>query len=227
MNSPVARLDVVTGKAAGMSIVVEDELLIGRHADGAGRLAEDDEISRSHARLTLESAGFCAIEDLGSTNGTFVNGLRISGPQTLSEGDSIEVGGTMLVVRELPAAAIEQTRRVVPPQPTIVPSESVAPTMAGPEDGAGGSADGVGGAADGPVAPGAAGSADGPREPETHLDATARYALDVPLPASGVLALRIEVDFAAREATIALGDGAEPLKLVFDDGVWRPAPASN
>jgi pSer/pThr/pTyr-binding forkhead associated (FHA) protein len=219
MNSPVARLDVVTGKAAGMSIAVEDELLIGRHADGAGRLAEDDELSRSHARLTLDSVGFCAIEDLGSTNGTFVNGLRISGPQTLSEGDSIEVGGTMLVVRELPAAAIDQTRRVVPPQRTVVPSESGAPTMGGPEDGAGGSAHG-------PVAPGAAGSADGPTEPETDLDATARYALDVPLPAPAVLALRLEVDFAAREATIALGDGAEPLKLVFDDGVWRPAPAS-
>lgn len=85
-----------------MSILVDDELLIGRHADGAGRLAEDEEISRSHARLSLERSGFCAIEDLGSTNGTYVNGLRIKGPQTLSEGDTVEVGGTTLVVRELP-----------------------------------------------------------------------------------------------------------------------------
>ena len=85
-----------------MSILVDDELLIGRHAEGAGRLAEDEEISRSHARLSLERSGFCAIEDLGSTNGTYVNGLRIKGPQTLSEGDTIEVGGTTLVVRELP-----------------------------------------------------------------------------------------------------------------------------
>ena len=86
-----------------MSILVDDELLIGRHADGAGRLAEDEEISRSHARLSLDRSGFCAIEDLGSTNGTYVNGLRIKGPQTLSEGDTIEVGGTTLVVRDLPA----------------------------------------------------------------------------------------------------------------------------
>jgi predicted component of type VI protein secretion system len=198
MNSPVARLDVATGKAAGMSIVVEDELLIGRHADGAGRLADDDEISRSHARLTLDGSGFCAIEDLGSTNGTFVNGLRISGPQTLSEGDSIEVGGTMLVVRQLPVPAIEQTRRPVPSQPTIAPSESVARGSPVPADGA-----------------------------EADPDATARYALDVPHPASGVLALRLEVDFAARKATIALGDGSEPLRLVLDDGVWRPASASD
>jgi pSer/pThr/pTyr-binding forkhead associated (FHA) protein len=85
-----------------MSILVDDELLIGRHAEGAGRLAEDQEISRSHARLSLDRSGFCAIEDLGSTNGTFVNGLRIKGPQTLSEGDTVEVGATTLVVRDLP-----------------------------------------------------------------------------------------------------------------------------
>jgi pSer/pThr/pTyr-binding forkhead associated (FHA) protein len=85
-----------------MSVLVDDELLIGRHADGAGRLADDEEISRSHARLSMDRSGFCAIEDLGSTNGTYVNGLRIKGPQTLSEGDTVEVGGTTLVVRELP-----------------------------------------------------------------------------------------------------------------------------
>ena len=76
----MARFEVVAGRAIGMSILLDDELLIGRHADGAGRLADDDEISRSHARISLDRSGFCAIEDLGSTNGTFVNGLRINGP---------------------------------------------------------------------------------------------------------------------------------------------------
>ena len=99
----MARLEVVAGKAIGMSILVDDELLIGRHADGAGRLAEDEEISRSHARLSLDRTGFCAIEDLGSTNGTYVNGLRIKGPQTLAAGDTVEVGGTTLVVRDVPS----------------------------------------------------------------------------------------------------------------------------
>jgi pSer/pThr/pTyr-binding forkhead associated (FHA) protein len=107
-------LEVVAGKALGMSILVDDELLIGRHAEGAGRLAEDEEISRSHARLSLDRSGFCAIEDLGSTNGTYVNGLRIKGPQTLSEGDTVEVGGTTLVVRDLPAL---RTGSSVTPRP--------------------------------------------------------------------------------------------------------------
>src|SRR5690348_11189195 len=84
-----------------MSILVEDELVIGREADGAGQLAEDDEISRLHARVQLAGSGSCTIEDLGSTNGTFVNGRRISAPQTLSEGDTIALGGTSLEVRRL------------------------------------------------------------------------------------------------------------------------------
>jgi predicted component of type VI protein secretion system len=102
MVAEPVRLEVVAGRAEGMSILVDDELVIGRQADGAGRLADDDEISRSHARVTLDASGFCAIEDLGSTNGTFVNGLRISAPQTLFDGDTIELGGTTLVVRGPP-----------------------------------------------------------------------------------------------------------------------------
>ena len=37
----MARLEVVAGRALGMWILIDDELLIGRHADGAGRLADD------------------------------------------------------------------------------------------------------------------------------------------------------------------------------------------
>ena len=134
----MARLEVVAGRAIGMWILIDDELLIGRHADGAGRLADDEEISRSHARIALDRSGFCAIEDLGSTNGTFVNGLRIFGPQTLSVGDTMELGGTTLVVRELPIPATERSLTAVPPQPTIVPGGS-SPSQETPVVGAGAS----------------------------------------------------------------------------------------
>jgi predicted component of type VI protein secretion system len=127
MNSAMARLEVVAGRAIGMWVLIDDELLIGRHAEGAGRLADDEEISRSHARLSLDRTGFCAIEDLGSTNGTYVNGLRIAGPETLSEGDTIEVGGTTLVVRELPIPHSEHTLRAIPSRPTVIPGSAVAP----------------------------------------------------------------------------------------------------
>jgi FHA domain len=202
MTPATARLEVVAGRAIGMSILLDDELLIGRHADGAGRLADDEEISRSHARITLDRSGFCAIEDLGSTNGTFVNGLRISGPQTLSVGDTVELGGTTLVVRELPIPAAERSLRAVRPQPTLVP-----------EPGA-------------PSVPGTSANQETPRAgahrhgeatpPEPEVDADRPAA-----PAS--LSLQLNVDFAAREATIALDETSEPVRLIFDGDAWRQA----
>ncbi len=219
MSPAIARLEVVAGRAIGMSILLDDELLIGRHADGAGRLADDEEISRSHARISLDRSGFCAIEDLGSTNGTFVNGLRISGPQTLSVGDTIEVGGTTLVVRELPIPASERSLKAVPPQPTHPPGSKPAPVAAsqatplassGRTDRAAGS--------DRPAAPRPGGPAPDPKtEPKTEpkLDAG---------PAS--LSLKLHIDFSAGKATVAVDDGKDPLQLEFDGDAWRPASAS-
>jgi pSer/pThr/pTyr-binding forkhead associated (FHA) protein/predicted Ser/Thr protein kinase len=91
------RLKVTAGNAQGTEIVVEDELLIGRRASGQGKLADDIEISREHARISRSGGGY-VIEDLGSTNGTFVNGRRISAPEFLAPGDRVELGTTTLVV---------------------------------------------------------------------------------------------------------------------------------
>jgi pSer/pThr/pTyr-binding forkhead associated (FHA) protein len=93
------RLRVTAGSALGNEIQVRDELLIGRHASEQGRLGDDIEISRRHARISRTPSGQYAIEDLGSTNGTLVNGRRISAPEPLAVGDTIEVGCTTLVVQ--------------------------------------------------------------------------------------------------------------------------------
>jgi pSer/pThr/pTyr-binding forkhead associated (FHA) protein len=128
MAGSAARLEVLTGKAAGMSLVIDNELVIGRLAEGAGRLADDEEISRSHARLSMDSSGQCMIEDLGSTNGTWVNGMRITTPQTLSEGDTVELGGTTMVVREVPAMAEQPPpeQPAAPPQRTVTQAVPMA-----------------------------------------------------------------------------------------------------
>ena len=218
----MARFEVVAGRAIGMSILLDDELLIGRHADGAGRLADDDEISRSHARISLDRSGFCAIEDLGSTNGTFVNGLRIAGPQTLSVGDTIEVGGTTLVVRELPVPSSERALRAVHPQPTVAPRGTASASQETPSIARGPSgrpqrelhsADRP--AADRPTpAP-----AQGPASPPADSG-------DEPTTAHANLSLTLHVDFATREAAVAIGEGAEPIRLTFDGEAWRPASSS-
>jgi pSer/pThr/pTyr-binding forkhead associated (FHA) protein len=127
MFTSAARLEVVAGNAVGMSILVEDEMVIGRHAEGAGRLAEDEEISRLHARVSVDAYGECTIEDLGSTNGTYLNGARISAPEVLSVGDTIELGQTTLAVRELPTE--EEAR----PTSVHVPDDAPAPDVAAAE----------------------------------------------------------------------------------------------
>jgi pSer/pThr/pTyr-binding forkhead associated (FHA) protein len=209
-------MEVVAGRAIGMSILLDDELLIGRHADGAGRLADDDEISRSHARISLDRSGFCAIEDLGSTNGTFVNGLRISGPQTLSVGDTIEVGGTTLVVRELPIAATERSLKAVAPQPTVTPvvkpAAAPSPNQATPLSPSGRS--------DGAPRPDGPSSASTPGPPTVPQTGGPRETGPVSL------SLRLHIDFAARTATVAVDDGSDPLELEFDGDAWRPAASS-
>ena len=70
-------LRVVSGNAGGKEISFEDDFEIGRAADGDGTLGDDPEISRRHARITRRAGDQLSIEDLGSTNGTFVNGKRV------------------------------------------------------------------------------------------------------------------------------------------------------
>lgn len=71
------------------------ELVIGRQA-GADLVLEDDLVSRRHVRLALDGDDV-VVEDLGSTNGTYVNGVRVSRGR-VAEGDRILVGGSILKV---------------------------------------------------------------------------------------------------------------------------------
>ncbi|MBL9023998.1 MAG: GGDEF domain-containing protein [Myxococcales bacterium] len=71
------------------------EVVVGRASNANIRL-NDDGISRRHARIFLE-AGKYLIEDLGSANGTLVNGLRIAMKQVLEDGDKIRLGPTTIL----------------------------------------------------------------------------------------------------------------------------------
>jgi pSer/pThr/pTyr-binding forkhead associated (FHA) protein len=105
------QLEVLAGNAAGTTIDIDERLVFGRQTEGSGQLGEDPELSRHHAEVTRQSDGVYQVEDLSSTNGTYVNGTRLSEPAVLSVGDEIELGTTKLVVRALLAAA--------PPKPAI------------------------------------------------------------------------------------------------------------
>jgi len=84
-------LTVLTGTAAGhMFRIPEGSCVIGRAASSELRISEEG-VSRRHAGLRRE-AGRVLIDDLGSVNGTFVNGERLSGPKGLEEGDKVQIG---------------------------------------------------------------------------------------------------------------------------------------
>ena len=90
------------GPLAGRRLEVRGKLEIGRQR--AGGMLEDEQISRRHAVVRVDDDDDVVIEDLGSTNGTWVNRLRINRPVSLNHGDLVRVGTTTLTV-ELPAAS--------------------------------------------------------------------------------------------------------------------------
>ena len=86
----------------------------------------DPEVSRHHLRLTRGAGGF-TIEDLGSTNGTFVNGQRLTGARPLRPGDMVGLGETVTLAYEMSAARASAEPGVDQPGGTVVsPSHSAA-----------------------------------------------------------------------------------------------------
>jgi predicted component of type VI protein secretion system len=80
-----------TGPAPGkVYSLVKSEIFIGREA-GSEVFVNDVEVSRRHAHLTSQGDNF-VLEDLGSTNGTFVNGQRLTGPRLLQPNDTVILG---------------------------------------------------------------------------------------------------------------------------------------
>ena len=73
-------------------------VLIGRGADAAIRL-DDDYVSTRHARIAA-SGDQWFVEDLGSTNGTYVGTVRITQPTTISLGTQVRIGKTVLELRK-------------------------------------------------------------------------------------------------------------------------------
>jgi DNA-binding winged helix-turn-helix (wHTH) protein len=71
--------------------------VIGRAADSA-LFVDHSSVSRRHARILVDPSG-AVLEDLGSKNGTLLQGKRITGPERLSDKDSIEIGPASLIFR--------------------------------------------------------------------------------------------------------------------------------
>lgn len=96
--APATRAKLVVLKSpaleAGEEVPVDSmPVAIGRGGQNEVPLEEDEFASARHARFELRRDGLW-VEDIGSTNGTFVNGARVTTPRRLSKGDIVRVGQT-------------------------------------------------------------------------------------------------------------------------------------
>jgi len=90
---------ILEGANSGENISLDDApLLIGRGSDAAIRL-DDDYVSTRHARIAA-SGDQWFIEDLGSTNGTYLGSQRLTQPATLQLGSQVRIGKTTLELRK-------------------------------------------------------------------------------------------------------------------------------
>jgi pSer/pThr/pTyr-binding forkhead associated (FHA) protein len=131
----MSELVVTEGPLSGQRFEVAGDLVVGR--ESADVTLPDAEVSRRHAVLRAAGGGV-EIEDLGSTNGTFVNGARIAVATQIVAGDTIEIGKSAFLI-EVAAAAASETLvapgpadTVVAPQATTATPAPTSPTAAAP-----------------------------------------------------------------------------------------------
>ena len=102
------QLVVQSGSEPGRTydITASQKIRMGRQS-GNDVVVPDEQVSRRHAEIEERNGGL-VVTDLGSSNGTFVNGTRITSAQNLQSGDTVQVGTTVLkVVGSAPASGAE------------------------------------------------------------------------------------------------------------------------
>jgi hypothetical protein len=103
------RLEVAHAKANHKKVILKRDTLIGRSAECNLRIASK-EVSRKHCRITLSDDGVM-VRDLGSSNGTFVNGYKLDADTdyTIAPDSELSVGGVRFVVRYTAPAGLGST----------------------------------------------------------------------------------------------------------------------
>jgi predicted component of type VI protein secretion system len=129
--APLFQFVMRSGPTPGVTFPLEgDQLIIGRDAVNAVAI-NDAEVSRKHARLTFQGGKY-VLEDLGSTNGTFVNGQRLASATVLKPGDVVSLGEQIVLMYEglsSDAGATMIGRKAARP---AAPTSVAAPAYAAP-----------------------------------------------------------------------------------------------
>lgn len=116
---PELSLEIVEGTGAGRIVALAGPVTVGRAGD-ADLVLADELVSRHHARITPSGSG-AVVEDLGSRNGTFVNGEAVPGPTHLIPGDQLQLGVTLVELRSATQIAERPSAVHRVPPPLAVP----------------------------------------------------------------------------------------------------------
>ncbi len=123
-----------SGPTPGTVYPLEGDLITVGRDSGNSIAINDAEMSRRHARLLFQGGKY-VLEDVGSTNGTFVNGQRLGGPHVLKPGDIVSFGEQISLGFEAvafdPAATIASPRQAVGPGRVLPPAPPPAAPVAG------------------------------------------------------------------------------------------------
>ena len=126
------KIQAITGELTGQEISIDRDMLVGRHQT-ADILLQQSEISRKHAAFLLKEHALW-LQDLGSSNGTYVNNVQIAAETLLTQGDIVQFASLKFSVFE-PAKALEDVVEsveaatlgaAVVEAPISQPSEAVA-----------------------------------------------------------------------------------------------------
>lgn len=124
------KIQAINSELGGQDILIDRDMLVGRHQD-ANIVLQFGEISRRHAAFLLKDQALY-LQDLNSSNGTFVNNIRIVEETLLQDGDTIAFATLPFVVMfeqtevNMMAAAETTPVAAVADQPITQPSEAVA-----------------------------------------------------------------------------------------------------
>ena len=128
------KLQAITGEFDGQEVAIERDMLIGRHQD-ADLVLQSAEISRRHAAFLLKDDALW-VQDLKSSNGTFVNDIRIEHDKLLKDGDIVQFASIKfnvlapakvesVIEQSVPEIEIEPVSQAVE-KPVQQPSEAIA-----------------------------------------------------------------------------------------------------
>ena len=118
-------LEIVEGSDAGKQLPLSGPIDIGREPSLPLSL-EDTQVSRRHARVSIQNNAI-VVEDLGSTNGTYVNDQPIQAPRVIQPGDRVRIGLTVLQLRSQQQVAAQPSAVQPVPQLTAVDQAVLQP----------------------------------------------------------------------------------------------------